>query len=241
MTEADWLQGGDLAKMLRFVNYRLGVRRARLAAVAWCRRVAHLYCDARCRKAWEAVRPCGAEDVDPCALDAARADVVSFLDYDPASYEAPVEAAHALYYALSADFSDPRTLLHAAEHSANARAHHSSGSAVAVLFCHEGAWLDERAYQCDVLRDIAGDPFRPPPPLAPAVLAWGGELVVRLAQAAYEDRVLPSGDLDPARLAVLADALEDAGCTEAELLGHLRGRGPHVPGCWAVDSISGRA
>jgi hypothetical protein len=42
-------------------------------------------------------------------------------------------------------------------------------------------------------------------------------------------------------LPVLADALEEAGCSEAELLGHLRGLGPHVRGCWAVDLLLGKA
>jgi hypothetical protein len=46
--------------------------------------------------------------------------------------------------------------------------------------------------------------------------------------------------LDAAGLAVLADALEDAGCTDAELLGHLRRPGPHVRGSWALDLITGR-
>ena len=54
------------------------------------------------------------------------------------------------------------------------------------------------------------------------------------------NRSLPAGTLDPARLAVLADALEDAGCTDAGLLGHLRGPGPHVRGCWAVDLLIGK-
>jgi hypothetical protein len=58
-----------------------------------------------------------------------------------------------------------------------------------------------------------------------------------IACGAYEERRLPEGTLDPARLAVLADALEDAGCTEIELLGHLRGPGPHVRGCWALDLV----
>jgi hypothetical protein len=49
-----------------------------------------------------------------------------------------------------------------------------------------------------------------------------------------------AGRLDPTRLAVLADALEEAGCADAELLGHLRGPGLHVRGCWAVDSLLGR-
>jgi hypothetical protein len=56
-----------------------------------------------------------------------------------------------------------------------------------------------------------------------------------LARAAYDQRLMPRGELDSARLAVLADALLDASCTAAEVLGHLRGPGPHVRGCVAVD------
>jgi hypothetical protein len=48
---------------------------------------------------------------------------------------------------------------------------------------------------------------------------------------------LPSGHLDPARLGVLADALEEAGYTDAETLGHLCGPGPHGRGCFALDVI----
>jgi len=41
-------------------------------------------------------------------------------------------------------------------------------------------------------------------------------------------------------LPVLADALEEAGCTDADLLGHLRGPGPHVRGCWVLDLLLGK-
>jgi hypothetical protein len=41
-------------------------------------------------------------------------------------------------------------------------------------------------------------------------------------------------------LAILADALFDAGCDNEELLTHCRADGPHVRGCWAVDLILGR-
>ena len=58
-----------------------------------------------------------------------------------------------------------------------------------------------------------------------------------IAQATYEDRLLPDGALDPARLAVLADALEEAGCTDADLLRHLRTPAVHVRGCWALDLL----
>jgi hypothetical protein len=74
----------------------------------------------------------------------------------------------------------------------------------------------------------------------PCWLAWQGGTVPLLVQAAYDERELPSGHLDPAWLAVLADALEDAGCSDPEILGHLRGPGPHVRGCWVVDQLLGR-
>jgi hypothetical protein len=65
--------------------------------------------------------------------------------------------------------------------------------------------------------------------------------VQKLAQAAYDNRDLPSGLLDNTRLVVLADALEDAGCAYADLLAHLRGPGPHARGCWVVDLLLGKS
>jgi hypothetical protein len=90
----------------------------------------------------------------------------------------------------------------------------------------------ECAAQAILLRDIFGNPFRPPA-LDPL---WQTPAVVQLAQAAYDERELPGGQLDPPRLAVLADALESAGVT-GDVLGHLRGPGPHVRGCWVVDLL----
>jgi hypothetical protein len=47
------------------------------------------------------------------------------------------------------------------------------------------------------------------------------------------------GHLDAARLAVLADMLEEPGCTDPQLLGHLRGPGAHVRGCHVLDAVLG--
>jgi hypothetical protein len=66
--------------------------------------------------------------------------------------------------------------------------------------------------------------------------AWLSPDVVRLATAAYAERCG-----DHARLRVLSDALEEAGCEQAEVLEHLRGPGPHVPGCWVIDLLLGKA
>jgi hypothetical protein len=71
--------------------------------------------------------------------------------------------------------------------------------------------------------------------------AWQTADVTALARAAYDERSLPSGRLDTARLALLADALEEAGCTEDAILSHLRGPGPHVRGCWALGLALARA
>jgi hypothetical protein len=94
--------------------------------------------------------------------------------------------------------------------------------------------------QSSLLRDIFGNPFRPVD-LDPAWLTWHGGAAVKLAWAVYEERELPSGHLAATRLAVLADMLEESGCCDARLLGHLRGPEPHVRGCFAVDALLGKS
>ena len=68
--------------------------------------------------------------------------------------------------------------------------------------------------QAVLVRDLYGNPFRPPP-LDRRLREWNGGVITGLAEEAYEARELPGGTLDAARLAVLADALEDAGCADA--------------------------
>lgn len=92
---------------------------------------------------------------------------------------------------------------------------------------------DSDALLCELLHCIFGNPFRP----IALDSVWLTPSVRALARSAYDERILPAGTLDPDRLAVLADALEDAGCDSADLLSHLRGPGPHVRGCWALDLI----
>jgi hypothetical protein len=62
---------------------------------------------------------------------------------------------------------------------------------------------------------------------------WLTPKVKTLAQTIYDKRAFD-------RLPILADALEEAGCDNAEMIAHCRGPGPHVRGCWVVDLISGR-
>jgi hypothetical protein len=84
-----------------------------------------------------------------------------------------------------------------------------------------------------LLRDLFGNPFHLRKLRFDS--GWLTLTVVSLAMAAYEERLKPIFDLDPVRLAILADALEDAGCGDEAILGHLRSSGPHIRGCWALD------
>jgi hypothetical protein len=88
----------------------------------------------------------------------------------------------------------------------------------------------EQAIQCQLLRDLFGNPFDSPLTIGPERLGWRDGVIVRLGASIYEGRTF-------CRLPLLADALEDAGSTDADLLGHLRGPSPHVRGCRALDRI----
>src|SRR5262249_34688017 len=116
----------------------------------------------------------------------------------------------------------------------DAALHVSAG--VRALVSPDAVRAEERA-QAALLRDIFGNPFRPSPAVEAAWLTWQDGLIPKLAAALYEGRCLPARAFDPQRLAVLADALEDVGCCNADILGHLRGPGPHVRGCWVVDLV----
>jgi hypothetical protein len=91
-----------------------------------------------------------------------------------------------------------------------------------------------------LFRDLFRNPFHRSPRLPDNVLRWSDGTVRRIAEGIYEERRLPEGMLDAGRLAILADALLDAGCDDDDLLAHCRQPGPHVRGCWAIDLILGK-
>jgi hypothetical protein len=81
----------------------------------------------------------------------------------------------------------------------------------------------------DLLRELFGNPLRAMA-IDPAWLAWNGGTARRIAQAIYNERRFED-------LPILADALEEAGCTKGDLLGHCRQQGEHFLGCWALDLV----
>ncbi|OGZ69256.1 MAG: hypothetical protein A3D44_01030 [Candidatus Staskawiczbacteria bacterium RIFCSPHIGHO2_02_FULL_42_22] len=91
----------------------------------------------------------------------------------------------------------------------------------------------ERLWHTNLVREIFGNPFRPIA-IDSAWLGWNDAAVVRLANSIYNTPSL-SG------IPILADALEESGCTDTGILEHLRGPGPHFRGCWVLDLLLGKA
>jgi len=83
--------------------------------------------------------------------------------------------------------------------------------------------------QSHLIRDIFGNPFRP----AVVDPRWLTETAVEIARGICDDRAFE-------RLPILADALQDAGCEDAEVLSHCREPGTHVRGCWVIDLVLGK-
>ena len=78
----------------------------------------------------------------------------------------------------------------------------------------------------DLLRDLLGNPFRP----VTCDSAWKTDTVIALARGMYDSR-----DFSP--MPILADALQDAGCNNDEILSHSREGRNHARGCWLVDLL----
>lgn len=89
------------------------------------------------------------------------------------------------------------------------------------------------AEELALFREGVGNPFRASA-IDPSWLIWNGGTVARLAGSIYAER---SFDQMP----ILGDALEDAGCSDTDLLAHCGNGGPHVRGCWALDLLLGRS
>jgi hypothetical protein len=87
--------------------------------------------------------------------------------------------------------------------------------------------------QATFLHDLFGPlPFRPLT-VERSLLDWSAQTIRKLAQHIYEERAFQD-------MPILADALEDAGCDNTDILSHLRGPWPHVRGCWVLDLILGK-
>jgi hypothetical protein len=232
MTEAEWLACADLRDILGFLRGKGSQRKQRLFACACCRRAWGLLAGERWRDA---------------VLVAERfADGRATADELAGAREADwpgAEASERVVYAAGAARAS------VSEEAGEAAAGAAWDAAQAL--CVEGvrgtrhpdvaswqaAWVaarvGERRCQWALLGDLFANPlFASPLPVA-LDPAWRTRTALQLAQGIYDARAFD-------RLPILADALEEAGCTDTVLLSHCRGPGPHALGCWVVDLLLGK-
>jgi hypothetical protein len=231
MTEAEWAESCDLHKMLLFLrdSGRASERKLRLFACACLRGVWGLLTEERSRRGLEVSERyadglADGEELWQAAIHARKVDDA---------------AAKAVWLAQGLEDSlwrADRAAATAADAAGWAAAKAAPRGQDRVVPAMQAAEAERQASHCRLLRCVFGDPFRPPT----LDLTCRTPQVLRLAEAAYRERTLPGGELDPQRLAVLADALEEAGADGA-ILDHLRGPGPHVRGCHVVDLLLNRA
>jgi hypothetical protein len=249
MTEAEWFACTDPRPPFEFLRAdrgearrKGGRRKLRLFACACLRGIWPLLRKTASRRAVEVAEQfadglAGEHELAEAyrAARSALANESSELGKSPywQSAEAAVHVA-----ARAFDGGDHPSVAHAAVSAATAWALDRAGPRQGADYSRRFPRQKQarQAAHADWLRDVFGNPFRP----VTADPGWRTPDVLALAKAAYDERTLPAGTPEPARLAVLADALEEAGCACAELLGHLRSRGPHVRGCWALDLLLGK-
>jgi hypothetical protein len=214
MTEADWHTSTDADLMLRFLKRRKNrpsERKFRLYAVACCRRLWPVM-EEPCRQAIVVAEQYADGQANDEALAAASQVVVGRQ-----RRRGVVDARIA--WEASEGATRPRSAIPV-----------KSVFSARLLSGTNPELLTDDESLAALVREIVGNPFRP----VAIKGAWLTGSVTGLAQAIYDERGFE-------RLPILADALVDAGCDNADMLDHCRAPGPHVRGCWVVDLLTGRA
>jgi hypothetical protein len=237
MTEAEWLAATDSVPMEVFLRRATSDRKMRLFACACCRAFWPAFTDPRSRRSIELAERFADGLVDRPELRPTHAQAEAAWSLEALACVASHPVARIAAEAAALESWAVHAALSAAGCPVPLWIGDPADQIVRHGPCGEDACAEYRRRAADLLRCIFGNPFRPAPALDPASLAWQSGAVPRLARAAYEERHLPEGTLDVARLALLADALQEAGCTDTGLLGHLREPRPHVRGCWALDLV----
>jgi hypothetical protein len=214
VTESEWLACADPTLMLEYLLGKASDRKLRLFAVACCRLIEPFIRHEGYHRAVEAAEGFADGRVAVESLSQARAAAWATCE------EAVWKAGDWVGRACQA-VADPSAASAAA----------TAAVAVAAYDGPEASpgYRAASARQAELLRCIAGNPSRP----AADDPAWLTSTSASLARAIYAERAFD-------RLPILADALEEAGCDDADVLAHCRGDGPHARGCWALDLVLGK-
>jgi hypothetical protein len=247
MTETEWLACTDPQKMLEFLRGKASDRKLRLFAVACCRSIWRSLKNPESRKAVEVAEQFAdglatSQDMAGAAKKARELAGLIGSAYFQLYQERYLSSDEASEEEGNGQENQPeRERVEWREGAAVQSASWAVWHKMTVFQATRGLRAAQQAspeptregaHQSTIIHDIFGNPFRPIA-LAPSWLAWSDGTVGKLAQGIYDERAFD-------RLPVLADALEEAGCADADVLSHCRGPGPHVRGCWVVDLILGK-
>jgi hypothetical protein len=237
MTETEWLECTDPQAMLNYLEGKTSERKLRLCACACCRRIWHLLGDEGSRQVVEvAERRADGEASREEILagmkqaNAGNIQAIAAMISSGSRDQTGLRAKEAVLYTLQPNTASAVRITSkcAAEAVASPQ-----GGVHDPSECSGPALMAEKQAQAAVLRDLVGNPFRPITLVDPSWLGWNGGTVVKVAQGIYDDRAFD-------RLPILVDALEDAGCTDPNILDHCRASNQHVRGCWVVDLLLGK-
>lgn len=231
MTEDKWLASDNPDDLLNFVQDRLSDRKRRLFACACVRMIWDLLIDGRSRRAVECAERLANGQVPfgqtHSVVRAARAAEQMFGDSASRTTQPVLQSYHAAHAAAL-------TLV------PNADLLHLSPTFCELATIQKLANLEPaaqvrrqvRGAQCRVFRCLLGNPFRPIH-LEPRCFVWNGGVVVKIARRIDETQHF-------GHLPVLADALEEAGCTSESVLTHCREERTHALGCHVLDYLLSR-
>lgn len=219
MTEHDWLTTQTVSDLTHHKSSR-SQRKRRLLAVAAVQRVSHYLptSDPDWLETIDTVErfadgQAGWDDV------VRQRRIIMKLRRNNSSAQEPTQSA--MSATINLTDKEPWMAVHAME---NARMAAGAARPDFTLGCEQ-----ENAFQLALARDVFANPFR--------AVRWHAEWlsapVRELAEAIYAQRHFQS-------MPVLADALEEAGCDEPEILDHCRADMTHVRGCWVIDRILGK-
>ncbi len=244
MTETEWF--GDppkLGLMLYHVAEVSNERKLRLFLYACCRRIELSLVDHRSRAALSGLERYieGQLDHDDLASLQSLADEARETIERPLYVEgilranAESSAACAILCAVSPDLAITQTASYTTS-SLTSAAYCARESLAGTVYRNTksseqaiAADKAESVVQAALLCDIVGNPFRP----VSFSHTWRTSTAIALASQMYESREFGA-------MPILADALQEAGCDNADMLDHCRGLGPHVRGCWVVDLVLGK-
>jgi hypothetical protein len=203
--------------MLEFLRGKLSNRKLRLLACACCRRIWQLLNEESQQALMVAERYAD--------QSAAEADLIEACDV--ALGAARSSEGEAVWWAASTDAFDAAF---AASYAAAGREACLGWPGRNESRNDETQFIAEISESVKLLRDIFGNPFRP----VNFDPEWRTTTALALATGIYDERAFD-------RLPILADALQDAGCDNDDILTHLRDTTtPHVRGCWALDLVLGK-